>query len=309
MLVNNTHSYHLLALAGFMCLGLSYSACGLKQVSAAEEILVIEQDYKIIEHGKNGPEPRDIRQKMYLAKDWVRIDEYAGLGKSPSETYLIDFKTKLIINLDNENLTKVTEKFKDRRKRIGKRKKNIEDDLKNMADGPQKDKTKEMYRALLDDNRKYQRVDAKDQSKELAKTKKILDKKCELAEVIDKNDKSFKPLQVYLHPTLVVPYDSAEVLYLLQLIGANMAKFLQENDKVFKRLPMEMHLQLAAGGKLDTKVVSIEKTDSSSLNPELRKAPPGYREKKERKPPPPKKPAQPAESIDPDKNQNTNPGD
>lgn len=266
-------------LCGLICLGMG--------AAENDEIIVVEQDYNIIEQGKGGPTAKDIRQRLYLASKWVRIDEFAGAGRVPTETYLINFESQEIVNLDNENATKKTEKFEARRKRIDERKEGILKDLEAMRDGPQKRKTEELYRALLDDKRKYKHLQEKDLKKREAKElkKEICGTTCDLVWVIDSRKKDYVPLKAYLHPEIKVAYDSAEVLYLLQLIGSKMSNYLQKHKDIFHRLPMEMHLNLAAGGTLDTKVVSVKRVKRSELDPSIHQVPAGYKERRKRKPP------------------------
>src|SRR6185295_13484068 len=82
-----------------LCLGLVAVYC----CPASDDMLIIEQDYKILEAaGKEGaPNARDIRQIMYVTSDAVCIDEYGDGGKIPTETYIIDTKNQRIINLLN----------------------------------------------------------------------------------------------------------------------------------------------------------------------------------------------------------------
>ncbi len=61
---------------------------------------------------------------------------------------------------------------------------------------------------------------------------------------------------------------------------------MRKHKETFKRLPMELHLDLAAGGRLDTKVISVTKTEKSALDVSGRGAlgspfsiPEGYDEK------------------------------
>jgi len=76
----------------------------------------------------------------------------------------------------------------------------------------------------------------------------------------------YVPLEGLMHPDLELPYDNADVLYLLNIIGKHMAEFLRENREKFKYVPLELHLDLAAGGKLDTKAVSVQKVMLDKLD-------------------------------------------
>lgn len=247
----------------------------------AEDVLIVEQEYSIVELDKDA-KPRDIKQKLYLTKDWIRIDEFAGQGGAPSETFLIDFKNENIVNLDNQNMVKTEESFGKRRERIDARKEKIREDLREMPDS-EKEKTARMYKALLDDDRKF--AMAKGEKEE---RREILNATCDRVVVYDKKEKTYEPMTVFLHPEIEVPYDNAEVLYLLQIIGRKTAEYLRENKKTFRKLPMEMDLELAAGGHLHTKVLSVEKTGKDKLDPALNQIPDGYKEPKRKSPGPPK---------------------
>lgn len=237
------------------------AAAAAKNIPAGEPVLVVEQDYNIVEQGKGGPTAKDVRQKMYIHKDMVCIDEYGGkdAGK-PTESIIIDLKNKKIINLNHLDKKKVTEDFETRKKRIDKRKKNVEDDLAAQPAGPQRDKVEKLYRALLDDKRKYALA------KDAGATKKLANVDCTPVKVIADDVPDYVPFEGYMHPEIELPYDSADMLYLLQIIGEKMAEFMHRHKETFKRMPMELHLDLAAGGRLDTKVVSVTKTEKSALD-------------------------------------------
>ncbi len=244
------------------------------EVAGTTEVLVIEQDYNIVQADKELV-GKDIRQKLYIAPDWVRIDEFGASDRVPTETYLIDFKAETLVNLDHEKLIKVTEAFKARRDRIEEKKKKTQQMLNALPNGPQKDKTESMYRGMLDDKSKYKVVETGEKAT-------ILKLECAKVEVPDGRIKDYTPMTVYLHPTQELPYDSAEVLYLLQLMGGKLKDFMAENKALFRRIPMRLDLQLAAGGKLRTEVVSIEKKSLADLEkqfPGLRSVPEQFKER------------------------------
>lgn len=261
---------------------------GWNVLCLAEEVLVVEQDYRIVRQDKEGVEAKDIRQKMYLSDNWLRIDEYSGPSKQPAETYLIDLKKKTIVDLDNENLTKSVETFDKRRERLEERKRKIRADLENLPEGPQQKKTAELYRAMLDEERSFKLV----QDKEAPK-KTIADVACTELKIVAADDPNYAPFQAYLHPDIELPYDSAEVLYLLQIIGGRMKEFLNKNKRQLRRLPMEMTADLAAGGTLHLAVVSVAKVDRAKLERNLNAVPDGYKEKASAGPPQPPKKAPP----------------
>ena len=237
------------------------------QANAGDEVLVLEQDYNLVEQAADGFNAKDIRQKVYIHKDFMCIDEYGshGANQAPTESIAIDFKNKLIINLDHEFKKKVTETFDARRKRLDVSQAEHADDLARQPAGPQRDKLAKLFRAMLDDKRHFEML------KDSAPPKTLAGISCRSAKVFDADAPNYVPLDASLHPELELPYDNVEVLYLLKIIGKQMAKFLSEHRDVFKFVPMELHLDLAAGGKLDTKVISVEKVERATLaSPALR---------------------------------------
>jgi hypothetical protein len=227
---------------------------------SGDQVLVIEQQYNIVEQAKDGLQAKDIRQKLYVHKDMVCIDEYGGKDDKPTESIILDLKNKKIVNLNHVDRKKVTEDFDARRKRIERRRKNAEEDRAAQPPGPQRDKLDKLYRALLDDKRRF----ALAQDPGPAKT--FLGVECKPIKVVAEGEPDYVPLEAYVHPEQVLPYDSAEVLFLLQIIGEKMADFLRKHKDTFRHVPMELHLDLAAGGKLDTKVLSVTKVDQASLD-------------------------------------------
>lgn len=229
---------------------------------AGEEVLIIEQDYDIVEQGKDGPQAKDVRQKLYISRDAVLIDEFGGKqGQSkPTESILIDLKGKVIVNLNHEDKRKVTESFDDRRKRIEAGKKQTREDIDNHPEGANKERLKKLYRALLDDRRRF--AIAKDPGA----SKKLVGLDCRPARVADADAPDYVPLEAQMHPSLELPYDNTEVLYLLRIIGRNMSEFLRLHKDTFKFVPMELHLDLAAGGRLDTRVIAVSKVELDKLS-------------------------------------------
>jgi hypothetical protein len=226
----------------------------------AGEILVIRQEYNIVENGKEGVKAKDISQTIYISPDGICIDEDGGKeGDKVTETIYLDLKNRLIVNLDHENKKKVTESFDDRRKRIENRKRIAQKDLDDQDPGPRKDRMEKLYRALLDDHRKFSIA------KDSGAAKEISGVTCNPVKIIVAEEKGYEPLTAQLHPETPLPYDNAEVLYLLQIIGKRMADYLRENKDKFKYVPMELSLDLAAGGTLHTKVVSVQKIEKAKL--------------------------------------------
>lgn len=248
-----------------------------------DQVLLVEQEYNIIEQGKEGVQAKDIRQKLYIHKDLICIDEYGGKEGKLTESVVLDLKNKKIINLDHADKTKVTEDFDARRKRIERRRKNAEEDLAAQPAGPQRDKLDKLYRALLDDKRRFALAP------EPGPAKTFLGLECKAVKVIAEGEEGYVPLAAHLHPDLELPYDNADVLFLLQIIGEKMADFLRKHKDTFAHVPLELHLDLAAGGKLDTKVLSVSKVEQAAMDPGARGAlgspfsiPDGYEERQRR---------------------------
>jgi hypothetical protein len=229
--------------------------------SADNEVLVIEQSYNIVESGKDGPVAKDTRQVLYISKDLICIDEMGGRDDSkPTESILLDMKNKKIINLNHVDRKMVTEDFETRRKKIKRKKEVTQEDLKAQPPGAQRERMQKLFRAMLDDDRKYEL-----QKKPLP-AREIAGVKCESVRVVDVNDPSYTPLEAYMHPDIELPHDNAEVLYLIMLIGEKMSDFLRHNRNELRKVPMELHLDLAAGGTLDTKVLSVKRVAPDKLN-------------------------------------------
>jgi hypothetical protein len=254
-----TGEHQMLRWVTMLCVFASVLAIGAPQ--ASEEILIIEQNYKIVEHGDKGVQGKDVRQILYVTPEFICIDEFGGkAGDKASESIMVDLKNKQIINLDHVNKKKVVESFEDRRKRIETRKATIEKDIADQPDGPQKERMVKLYRSFLDDRRKF----AFD--KDAGEAKTLSGVECKPIKVIDTDKPDYAPFSAQLHTQLEMPYDNTEVLYLLQLIGKKMADFLRVHRETFKYVPMELHVDLAAGGQLDTSVVSVKKVRRDKLD-------------------------------------------
>ena len=230
--------------------------------AASDEILVIEQEYDIIEQRKGGPQARDVQQILYIHKDFVCIDEFGGKqGQNAlTKSIMLDLKNKKIIDLNHTSKIIVTESFDERRSRIESPKKQIESDLADMAPGAQKTRAEKLYLALLDDKLRFAISKDPEAEKTLGKVA------CKAVKVIVENAPESAPFNAYLHPSLELPYDNTEVLYLLQIIGKRLSEFLRQNKETFKYVPMELHLNLAVGGRLDTKVVSVAFIENAKLD-------------------------------------------
>ena len=224
------------------------------------DVLLISQDYVILEQGKGGAQAKDVRQNIYITRDFLCIDDMGGKQGNlvVDETIMVDLKNRQIINLDHKNKRKVVESFEDRRKRLETIKRSNQGDIDALSPGPQRTKVENLWRAMLDDSRKFQ-LDSTGE-KELAGVK------CKSVKISDSKQPDYVPFEASLHPDLEMPYDNTEVLFLLKIIGKHLADFLRENKELFKKVPMELHIDLAAGGRLDCKVVDVKRTTSDKLD-------------------------------------------
>jgi hypothetical protein len=249
------HTFHYLIAASCLIF------LGPLSAHAADDVLVISQDYNIVEQGKEGPTAKDVRQILYIRKDFVCIDELGGTQGSEkvTESIMLDLEHKLIINLNHLDKRKKIDTFDERRKRIEDKKKVARGDINDLAAGPQRDKVEKMYRALLDDDRNFDLIDKHLPRKDVAGVN------CKQVKVHSEKP-DYIPFEACLHPEIELPYDNTEVLYLLFIIGKHMADFLHDNKETFKHVPMELHLDLAAGGRLDTKVVSVKQMTADKLD-------------------------------------------
>lgn len=224
----------------------------------AGEVLAVDQDYNLVTAAKG--EGKDVRQRMYIAKDWLRIDEFAAKGERPTESTIVDLQAQRIVTLFQDRDTdgivkdfKRTVSFSQRRERIEERIRNLKADEENLPEGEGRKTWAELNRALLDEKRKFELAERKKNPE----VKELLGAKAEKATVIDGREKKYTALTAWLHPEVAMPADSAEVLFLLQLIGPKLREFLDLNRECFKRLPLEMELDVVGGGTLRTKVTRV----------------------------------------------------
>jgi len=275
------------------CLCVLTAVVTVQSARAGEDVLLVEQEYKIVEHGKDGVEAKDSRQKLYMSEQAIKIDEFRADAKMPHESILVLLKDKKIITLDHGSTEFSEENFEEREKRLGERKRKVKEDIEHLPPGPQRVKLERLYRAMLDDERMYETGLGKEAGKDVAKVP------CTATWVSDAKNKDYVPFKGFLHPEIEVPYNTAEVLYLLKIIGAGLKDYLNKNPQSFRKLPMEMELDLAAGGTLKTKVLSFEKTTREQLGEGIFEMPPGYKKKPSgaRKPPPESKTP---DTVDPD---------
>ena len=250
-------------LLGLLALLLSVASTGLR---ASDDLIVVEQDYSIVEHAKNGYNAKDVRQILYITADAVAIDEFGdNNSKSPTETFVIDLKNKRIVNLDHtEKKILLNESFAERRKQIVEYKKRVQRDMDATPAGAMKNTLLKLFGPMMDAEREYKVV-------EEPELKDVAGLKCKSVKIVDAKDPAFKAFETVLHPEIEMPYDNSEVLFLLKIVGEKMAQYLKENATTFGHVPMEMHLTLAEGGKLDLKVVSVKKMKADAFDPATRK--------------------------------------
>jgi hypothetical protein len=231
------------------------------RATASDDVIVVEQDYSIVEHGKNGYNAKDIRQVLYITADTVAIDEFGdNKSKSPTETFVIDLKNKRIVDLDHaEKKILLNEAFAERRRQIVDYKKRVTRDVEATAPGATKNTLMKLFGPMLDADRDYKLV-ADPTLKDVAGLK------CKSVKIVDAKDPSYPAFETVLHPDIELPYDNSEVLFLLKIVGEKMAQYLKDNKATFDHVPMEMHLKLAEGGKLDVKVVSVKKVKADAID-------------------------------------------
>lgn len=228
------------------------------------KILVLTQEYTLVEMDKDGLHPKAVKQIMYVTPGKVQVDEYKTGGETPVETLVLDLDRELIFNFDHVRKEMTGETFAERRKRIEDREKSVKEDLAAMREGPQKDSVRRLYKHMLDEDRKYKAETA-------GEPEEIAGVQCEVITVGDIRDREYRPLRMSVHPELNLPYDSEESLYLLRLISRRMADFLRTNKALLRRLPMKLNLNVAAGGTLDVLVKDVRRMTEDELRPDFSK--------------------------------------
>lgn len=247
------------------CLLLAAACAG-----AAEEggsVLVVHQTYNVTRVNKDG-ECKDVRQVLYMTKDGIRIDEFDGTGSSetPSETTLINLKTETVVRIVQEDgaRMKITQSFFDRRLRMDEMKNKAEGDIKAHPKGKGRDELERFHRAIL-----AQKKDLR-LAKDETEAKAFEGARVPATVVSDKEAKDRPAIKAWLNTKVELPYDSAEVLYLLQLTGKGTKFFLEEHKDEFRFLPMEMEMRLPAGGYLHTRVTQVERRPRADVTASLR---------------------------------------
>lgn len=252
-----------------------------KNGAKGEKVLILEQDYTLVDMDEKGPKPKAVRQLVYITPGQVQVDEYAAGAKRPKETVLLDLDREEIYNIDHKRREMTRETFDARRKRLEKQKENIRRDLKEIV-GPQREKVRRLYKGMLDDERRY-KADMSGKPETLAGVE------CRRIRIYDLRERDYSPLTMYVHPKIKLPYDSEEALYLLKLVGRRLADFMRKNKALLRSLPMKLHLQTAGGGTLDVTVRKVRHSTMEELRPRfskqertLFKPPSGYTDPRKR---------------------------
>jgi len=233
----------------------------------SDEVLVVEQFYRILKIGDGGVDPKYVKQKLYFHRDWMRIDDFADEQATlPAETFFIDFKARKIYDEDNLSREIHVVTFEERREKIAQNIKDVQRDLKNMDDGPQRKKFLRLSYALLDQKRNYA------QFVPPAKTP-VAGVACQVTEIFALDEPYKISCRIALHPDIELPCDYAEVLYLLKILGPGLREYLCRPPPLFHRLPMDLDLDLAVGGRLQFRVWKVERVRLNRLDPGLAKPP------------------------------------
>ncbi|MCX7804812.1 MAG: hypothetical protein N3A38_06430 [Planctomycetota bacterium] len=206
--------------------------------------IIVTQKYSFAQ--ADDPEgTRDVVQKLYLGKEKILIEDEV-------ETVLVDIKGETITTYYHKRKTYLRETFAERRKRIEDSKADLRADMDQVVGAEQRRKLRKLYRYLLDDDRRY-RIEWPGGGK--GETANVAGVECRRVRVLDEDGNVV--YEGYVHPELEMPYDSAEVLYLLQIIGRKLADTIR-SDPGMKKLPMSLTLMSARGGTVRAEAVKVE---------------------------------------------------
>lgn len=232
-----------------------------------DDVLVVHQTYTIARADEGG-ESKDVRQVLYMTRDGIRIDEFDGTGSSdaPSETTLVNLKAQTIVRIAPEDgqRMKVTQTFFDRRQRMDNLERKANDDIRDHPKGKAREELIRFHRALLAPKKDLRL------GKEETEARDFENMRVVPVVVTDKEFKDGPPIKAWFNTKIVLPYDSAEVLYLLQLTGKGTKLFLDEHKDEFCFLPLAMELRLPAGGHLSTRVTQVERRPRAEVTGMLR---------------------------------------
>jgi hypothetical protein len=232
----------------------------------AEDVLVVEQDYSAVDADRKSI-ARNVHQTMYLSPRWIRIDEFEAPNDQPSESIMVDLDKRILVTLtpttDRSSYYKVVESFSDRRARILQRVEKLKADLNSQPADTRPDFLRKHQSALDGELEfKLQKGSAQD-AKQIANTQSIP------LTIQTGSSEATPPLKLYPHPEIRLPYESAEVLFLLHIVGGKMERFLREHKAEFQFLPLEMDLDLASGGRLTLIVKDVKRVARETLRPDL----------------------------------------
>jgi hypothetical protein len=223
--------------------------------------VIVTQKYAIAQ--ADDPEgTRDVIQKLYLGRNKILIEDEV-------ETVLIDMKAETITTYSHRRKTYSKETFADRRKRIEENKADLRADLNQVVGAEQRRKLLKLYRYLLDDDRRYRIEWPGGEKGEFAKVAGV-----ECRRVCVRDEDGNLVYDGYVHPEIEMPCESAEVLYLTQIIGRKLADTIRSDERL-KKLPMSLTLASARGGQLKAEVVRIEIVEA--IEPARFEGPTGYK--------------------------------
>lgn len=232
-----------------------------------DDVLVVHQTYTVARVGNKEGESKDVRQVLYMTKDGIRIDEFDGASSDvPSETTLVNLKTETIVRIAPEGgqRMKVTQTFFDRRQRMDNLEQKASDDIKDHPKNKAREELIRYHRALLASKKDLRLGKDESEARDFEGVRVVP------VVVTDKEFKNSPPIKAWFNSKIVLPYDSAEVLYLLQLTGKGTKLFLDEHKEEFRFLPMAMELRLPAGGHLSTRVTQVERRARDEVTGMLR---------------------------------------
>ena len=238
-------------------------ACLNSAARADDDVVVVEQNCVLTPPAEAGAKPVNLHQKVYLHNDFMCIDEYAGAkagDSAPLKSTLIDFKNKQIVGLDHELKKKSTESFETRNKALDELKAQITGEIAKQPAGPQRELAARTYRAMFDENCAFQVF------KDSAPNKTLLGVSCRVVQAVDAKAPEYMPLEMSMHPSIESPCDNTEAFYLLGLTGKMMSRYMASHHKTFKSVPLEIHLDLPTGGKLEVQAISAEKLSRKEVD-------------------------------------------
>ena len=238
---------------------LSFAFATAGAARAAE--IIVTQKYSFAQ-ADDAEGTRDVVQRLYLGKEKILIEDEV-------ETVLIDLKGETITTYYHKRKTYLKETFAERRKRIEDAKADLRADMDQVVGTEQRKKLRKLYRYLLDDERRY-RIDWP--GGEQGEKATVAGVECRRVRVFDDDGNIVYDGRV--HPELEMPYESAEILYLMQIIGRKLADAIK-SDSGMKKLPMSLTLMSARGGTVKAEAIKVETVEK--IDPARFATPEGYK--------------------------------